>query len=330
MKIKINQSLREPWGRLNIDDTRTASKTLSGDAFKVWVELALNQNGYIYQDMIDCDILQELVTSGYISSTGADSFLFDAGGGAKDVTIPESWLRVAEMYGVNGIADYQYILNKLNSVSLDDKFDDILAYWAASFKKLSQNDRNNIKNPLRYDFSIVLVWWTRDYFRFKIGDVIIAGYSGERLKYHNDQTKNEVCRSLVAHHTDRFVIHENNKPYWDNSISKGLIELKLEDIGEILRERKAHDEPTISPEEKDGAEAMDPPDEKTFVSGDGFPGRRIRDLTEEEANEIKEKIRRGVRYQVIEEEYGMRSGTITANFVDHWGQYLVAKVNGRV
>ena len=240
MKIEIKQSLRSPWGRLNIEDTKIASKTLSGDAFKIWVELALNQDGYIYHGAVGRDLLQELETSGYVTPTGTDSFLFDAGGGAKEVNIPESWLKVAEFYGAGDIADYQYVLNKLTSIALEDSSDDIFEYWVASFKKLIKNDHENVKNVLRYDFSIVLIWWLQDHFHFEIGDVIIAGHKGDRLRYHSDTTKNEVCKALVEYHTDRFVIHENNKLYWNGKLGRGLIELKLEDVGEILRKRKTH------------------------------------------------------------------------------------------
>lgn len=109
----------------------------------------------------------------------------------------------------------------------------------------------------------------------------------------------------------------------------------IKDKKKIIKDNvlKAHSEPTISPEDKDrvnGAEAMDSPEEKTFISGDGLPGRRIRDLSGEEAREIKEKIRRGVRYRDIETQYGMRCGTITVDFEKHWRMFLVARVNGRV
>ncbi len=95
---------------------------------------------------------------------------------------------------------------------------------------------------------------------------------------------------------------------------------------------KAHNEPTISPEEKDGvsgAEAVHSP-EKRFVSGDGRPGRRIRDLCQFEVDEIKAKLKQRVPYLDIEREYGMRQGSITAKFEENWRAFLYAKAMGRV
>lgn len=109
----------------------------------------------------------------------------------------------------------------------------------------------------------------------------------------------------------------------------------IKDKEKIIKDNvlKAHNEPTICPEEKDGvseAGTVGSPAKKTFVSGDGLPGRRIRDLSQQEANEIKLKLRDGVRYLDIENEYGMRHGAITAKFEEHWRMFVVAKASGRV
>lgn len=77
-------------------------------------------------------------------------------------------------------------------------------------------------------------------------------------------------------------------------------------------------------------ETMDSSPKKTSPSGGGLPGRRIRDLSEDEAREIKSKLKQGVRYLDIEREYGMRSGAITSRFEDDWRAFLWAKVNGRL
>jgi len=100
-----------------------------------------------------------------------------------------------------------------------------------------------------------------------------------------------------------------------------------------ITEWMAHNEPSISPEEKDGvsvAEIAGSPAKKTFVSGDGLPGRRIRDLSDAEAQEIKKKLSQGIRYLDIENEYGMRRGQIDAKFQERWRAFIVAKSNGRV
>ena len=109
----------------------------------------------------------------------------------------------------------------------------------------------------------------------------------------------------------------------------------IKDKEKIIKDNvlKAHSEPTISPEEKDrvsGVETATPPIKKTFVSGDGLPGRRIRDLSDAEAREIKDKLNHGIRYLDIENEYGMRRGQIDARFQERWRAFIVAKVNGRI
>ena len=109
----------------------------------------------------------------------------------------------------------------------------------------------------------------------------------------------------------------------------------IKDKEKIIKDNvlKAHNEPSISPEEKDGvsvAEIAGSPAKKTFVSGDGLPGRRIRDLSDAEAQEIKKKLSQGIRYLDIENEYGMRRGQIDAKFQERWRAFIVAKANGRV
>ena len=109
----------------------------------------------------------------------------------------------------------------------------------------------------------------------------------------------------------------------------------IKDKEKIIKDNvlKAHSEPTISPEEEggvSGAETASPPTKKAFVSGDGLPGRCIRDLSDSEAREIKDKLNQGIRYLDIESEYGMRRGQIDAKFRERWRAFVVAKVNGRV
>ncbi len=77
-------------------------------------------------------------------------------------------------------------------------------------------------------------------------------------------------------------------------------------------------------------EGTSPEKNEGFISDDGLPGRRIRDLSENESKQIQAKIKEGVPYQEIERMYGMRQGTVTVDFTKHWGAFLYARVNGRV
>lgn len=98
-------------------------------------------------------------------------------------------------------------------------------------------------------------------------------------------------------------------------------------------------EDSICPEEKEGAsvaEAEESPKKETkglwdgFIGDDGKPGRRIRDLCREEVQEIKEMLKQGVRYLDIERQFGMRRGTVTAKFNEHYRMYCQALAAGRV
>lgn len=90
-------------------------------------------------------------------------------------------------------------------------------------------------------------------------------------------------------------------------------------------------EDNICPEEKDDivVEAEISPEEKEPAYTSGHD-RRIRDLSEDEAKAIKEKLRAGVRYLDIEREYHMKRGSITGDFEKHWKMFLFAKANGRI
>ena len=48
------------------------------------------------------------------------------------------------------------------------------------------------------------------------------------------------------------------------------------------------------------------------------------------AKEIKEKIAAGTQYQETEQEYGIRSGTITKDFSEHWKMFLLTYVNNKL
>ena len=88
---------------------------------------------------------------------------------------------------------------------------------------------------------------------------------------------------------------------------------------------------TVSSEYANATNINLPEEKREDESSSGnYRGRRIRDLSETEAKEIKKKLNEGVRYLDIEKEYGMRRGVITQKFPLVWQQCLVAKVNGRI
>lgn len=65
--------------------------------------------------------------------------------------------------------------------------------------------------------------------------------------------------------------------------------------------------------------------QEQFISGDGFPGKRVQDMTREEAEEIKHKLNYNIPYIDIERQYGMRRGTISPNFAKVWDSYQTSE-----
>ena len=78
MEIKINQSSSQSgrWGTLFVCAVDMASNRLSGDSFKWWVKLALNKDGYKWNDIVPSEIVTELSDQGYMSVRGVGAEFF--------------------------------------------------------------------------------------------------------------------------------------------------------------------------------------------------------------------------------------------------------------
>lgn len=157
MKIEVNQTSPTIWGKLGIEEARTASKRLSGDAFKAWVLLALNQDGFVWRGDLEPRTFHELSNYGYLTTLGEGSYLFQPDGEPEDVDAPTEWLRIADLYGSSGQQDLSYVRDKLRSAHLDDRMEDIIVYWAEKYKALQEIDHTKARNHLRFDFSVLLV-----------------------------------------------------------------------------------------------------------------------------------------------------------------------------
>lgn len=121
MKIEVNQTSPQLWGKLGIAEARTASERLSGDAFKAWVMLALNQDSYIWQGDLEHRTVYELSDRGYLTPVGDVNYLFQPDGEPEDVNVPVEWSRIADLYGSSDQQDLSYVRDKLKSACLDDR-----------------------------------------------------------------------------------------------------------------------------------------------------------------------------------------------------------------
>lgn len=229
-----------PYGQVSIADLTSAADHLSDSGFKAWVLLAMNQNGFRWNGELSHSVASELERWGFLVPLDDGSNIFcpsgDADGGAHG--FPAAWTKIAELYGVHE-SEYSRIANKLDRYHLIEKVDSILAFWAESYNDLQMSvDHSQTKNPLLFDLSVVLVWWIRGHFTFKVGDVIVTGRDGEKLRYHDAAFQCTVQSALSKKMADRVPITEQNTDCWTKALMSGKFELSPATVGDILRSRR--------------------------------------------------------------------------------------------
>lgn len=84
MKIEVNQTFPETWGKLGVEEAKLAAERLSGEAFKSWVLLSLNQDGYIWCGDLEYRTRRELSDYGYLLPLDNGNFLFRPDGEPGD------------------------------------------------------------------------------------------------------------------------------------------------------------------------------------------------------------------------------------------------------
>lgn len=149
MKIEVNQSNAEPWGRISVAEAKLAAERLSGDSFKVWVLLTLNQDGYVWRGDLERRTFQELSDYGYLIPLQGGNYLFRPDGELEDCDIPVGWEKIVSLYGSSSQQDLNYVRDKLKSACLDDRIEDILSYWAEKYRILQGLDHSKARNRLK-------------------------------------------------------------------------------------------------------------------------------------------------------------------------------------
>jgi len=241
MKIEVNQNHPELWGKLGVQEARTAVEKLSGDSFKQWVLLALNQDGYIWSGDLEPRTFHELTDYGYLLPLDNGNFLFLPDGEAGGYDIPAEWGKITGLYGSTGQQDLFYIRNRLKAVCLDDRLEDILTYWAEKYSALQKIDHSKARNNLKYDFSVAVTWWLWDNFRFQSGDVLEVGEGAKRLWFHDDAFKSKIQTGVRDRKITQIIMTEAAANYWNTAFAARKVEIPLDIVGKILKARKQYE-----------------------------------------------------------------------------------------
>lgn len=238
MKIEVNQTSPQLWGKLGITETHTAAERLSGDAFKAWVLLALNQDGFVWRGDLEPRTFHELSDYGYLTTLGEGNYLFQPDGELGDVDVSAEWSRIADLYGSSGQQDLSYVRDKLRSAYLDNRMEDILDYWAEKYMALQEVDHSRARNRLRFDFSVMLVWWLWDHFRFQLGDVLEVGEGAKLLRFHDAALKTRIQTIAHGHKNASFNMTEANVGTWNTVFADKKFEVPIECVAKILKSRE--------------------------------------------------------------------------------------------
>lgn len=238
MKIEVNQTSPQLWGKLGVEEARTASERLSGDVF-TWVMLALNQDGYVWQGDLEPRTVYELSDSGYLTPFGDGNYLFRPDGEPEDSDTPAEWLKIADLYGSSGQQDLGYVREKLRSACLDDRMEAILAYWTEKYRLLQKIDHSKARNHFKYDFAVLLTWWLWDNFRFQLGDVLEVGEGAKLIRFHDDTFKSKIQNGVRERKITQIHMTEMAADIWNTAFSNQKFEIPLECVAKILRSRNS-------------------------------------------------------------------------------------------
>ena len=218
---------------------------LSGDAFKLWVRLCLNQNGQIRK--LDADRypgeFDELFRFGYLRSGSSCDTIFtdDATEPGEAERINLAWYDICTLYGkrlMDCSGDFAFVNRRLKEACLTDQAESILLYWKVQFDELSAVRDPDNQYPIRYDFTIVLSWYLSDHFLFEPGDVLFVGREGQSLHYSHPAVKAKVKGMLCSNHSEYLTISGQNVHFWIERYSARKIGIPPETIGGVLRARQ--------------------------------------------------------------------------------------------
>ena len=181
--------------------------------------------------------------AGYLIAPDGAMLLFVEDGDCDNVqeNQPLQWGEVYSLYNKtmrNSEQDLEYVTERLTIAGIEDERDSVLTYWASKYPDLASSRPAKAKNALRYDFAKVLVWYLWDHFTFELGDVVVVGKEGRRIRCHNDTVKARIADGAKSRSIESVTMQECNIQFWMDAFAKRQIELSLSDLGDIIRARK--------------------------------------------------------------------------------------------
>ncbi len=239
MKIKVLYKSQPDkiYAKIGKEDALEAMRNLSADAFKLWIELALNQYGF-RANIEDTKSLEELDRAGYLMYSADNELSF-----STDTTNKKSlnpiWKDISSLYGIAvNWEDYAYFRDKLITGELESKETEILCYWKESIDFLREYDHTNTTKPIRFDIPILLNQWLWKNFRFEIDDELNVGSGCSALRFHNPEAELKITKFFHDSKRTSVKMNTTNTPNWNRRYSECAFEIPLIEVGNILRARK--------------------------------------------------------------------------------------------
>lgn len=227
------------YGRLSKSATEKAANTLSPSAFRLWVLMAMNVDGWQYQlgSLVDSKSVEELRRFRYLSWTHEGHLIF-----RDDPTVAppyeEAWDGVCSLYEGDTFDKnlaLEYVLSKLDDCNLTDKAESILWYIFSYHNDLQQlrgQSKKPVQDVFRYDFAVGLTWFLWDHFELEVGD----SFSIDKVRT-NDPVVQKALDAIKYGGENIVLIGEANRQQWQKWYSGRKLKIPASEIGNILRDR---------------------------------------------------------------------------------------------
>jgi hypothetical protein len=236
--VKINHELAKPFGTIGIKQAEDAMAYLSGGAFKLWVKLCLNQNGFIASIPSDHQGIDELIQYGYLIELDG-KMTFSSSGDAGCVLGDYQFNGLFERYSVADGAysrEAEYIMSQLEKLDMTNEMQVFTDYWKSQFDSLHAEWSDSVKNQLRYDFMKIATRYLHSHFEFQYGDIIKDAL---KLRYSDEKFRASVYFALQEHETKDIPIGgSKNIALWNDALKDGKFDLSIGCAAQIIAARK--------------------------------------------------------------------------------------------
>ena len=87
---------------------------------------------------------------------------------------------------------------------------------------------------MKYDLSVILVWWLWDNFHFEPGDVLEVGKGAKLLRFHDEAFKIRIQNSAHNREITKICMDEKATGIRNAALAAKKFEIPLENIAKIL------------------------------------------------------------------------------------------------